>query len=265
MKQVKNLMMIAVAIFMATTMTSCLDNESGPPTGGGLATLESGYMGMSPYFIMENGEKMIPSGFDASNYDGFRRVYIIYTFNDEEEFNAQANKKPEEQEYHVTLNGIINLEERGNVNITARGSASDSLMTKCKAPINGIDTLYIKDGYLMAFTDFTINHTAHALPIFYYTNDETKTGAGSSPDTIDLYMGNNIMKDNIEYASTTSKYFAYTYPSFYFRAYNLADIIRYANYDTSKSDVVLNVITRQTKAANDTINVAYTVKYPIRY
>lgn len=264
MKNVRNLLVIALVASLPLTMSSCLDSgDPGPASGSALASVEGSYV---TFFRADDGPKLIPNAnsFDPTKLDGIRRVFVSFTFDDETELDTQSAKEPADREYHVTIQYLYNLEDKNNVAMTMRGSSGDSLMTKCRTAINGIDTLYIKNDYLTAFTDYKMTGRVYpALPIFYYADDGVKVGAGNDPDTIDIYMGYNSFKDDLNYTSSTSKDFGWNAPPVYYRAYRVSGIVGSARPNTAKGSVILNLITRQSKISGDTINVNYPVKYPL--
>ncbi|KAA6316749.1 hypothetical protein EZS27_032986 [termite gut metagenome] len=271
MKQVQ-FFVIAVAIFMGISFTSCLNtsDDNAQSTGAALATVESSYMGIDYFFRLDTGEKLIPTaGINASALDGVKRVFIIYTFDRIDEITAQALvSDPKEREYHVSITYATNLEDEHNVaNLTAHDTTNpdDSLTTKYYAPIRSIDSLRIKDNYLTAWINYNMSgEKFHFFTLFRYQDDALRAGKNGAPDTLDVYLGHNVNGDS--YYNTTSKDLAYIsieYTPLYFKAFDLTSVIHNVSEDMNTSNLVLKVIARQISTAygNDTINVSYPVKY----
>ncbi|KAA6307257.1 hypothetical protein EZS27_041075, partial [termite gut metagenome] len=188
MKQVQ-FFVIAIAIFMGISFTSCLNtnDDNAPSTGAALATVESSYMGIEYFFRLDTGEKLIPTaGINASALDGVKRVFIIYTFDNTDEIKAQELvSDPKEKEYHVSITYAANLEdERNVVNLDAHDKTNpgDSLTTKYHAPIKSIDSLKIKDNYLTAWINYNMSgDKLHFFTLFRYRNDVLKLGENGAP------------------------------------------------------------------------------------
>ncbi|KAA6345476.1 hypothetical protein EZS27_006972 [termite gut metagenome] len=270
MKQVQFFVM-AIAVFMGISFSSCLSSNEDPitPTRVAWATVESSdYLDMDYFFRLDSGEKLIPTaGISNAVLTGVKRVFITYTYDNIDEFDAQnLISDPAKREYHVSITYALNLEDERNVtNLTAHDTTNpgDSLTTKYYAPITSIDTLWIKDNYLSAWVNYDMSgNKMHFLTLFRYRNDALRLGENDAPDTLDVYLGHNGNGDT--YYDTTSKNLANTdmrYVPLYFKAFNIASVMYNVAEDIAPSNLVLNVITRQVLNSRDTINVSYPVKY----
>jgi hypothetical protein len=264
MKKFK-LFAFALLATLSLGMTSCLSDSSSTSTGGMIAEV---YNATGTTFFVSGSTKIYPTSTSLSSVESTYSfnatsgmAYIYYTY----DANSEANKNYSttnilsvDLQYAVSLKGTT-------VEPTIEGASNDSVATN---PIVGLQAMssssedqfaVVNNRYLVAGVNYYLSKAYHYFTLVYYPS-ETKSG----DTTLKLYLRHRSLLDTTPLY--TSSDLASTYPSYYFKSFDLenvlADFLSTAGADPTKITVYAQVSSLSTNFDLSTISeTAYTIDY----
>lgn len=255
MKKMK-FVVLALTLLMGISFTSCLSSDDDSSSqGGGIVTVVDNYG--SVYFLDGSGVKYYPTSTSLTS------VESTYSFSTSSKvayvvFNYDSTTGSVSTGYTVELTYAISLDSKVEM-VQTKGASNDSTATAPVISLGLITTteyLYVINDQLVIGANYYMSKY-HYLTMVYYPSETTENST-----EIKLYLRHNSKGDTS--TAATSYNYAGSYPSLYFKAYNLSNILNDFYNKTGLSSVKINVETEENANSIDLAS-ATTKNYTLTY
>lgn len=247
---------LALTLLMGISFTSCLNSDDDSSSqGGGIVTVINSYG--SVYFLDGSGVKYYPTSTSLASVESTysfstssKVAYVVFDYDTTTETASTG--------YTVELTYAVSLDSKVEM-VQTKGASNDSTTT---APVISLDLmttseyLYVINDQLVIGANYYMSKY-HYLTMVYYPNETTE-----SSTEIKLYLRHNSKGDTS--TAATSYDYASSYPSIYFKAYNLSNILNDFYDKTGLSSVKINVETKENDSSID-LTSATTKNYTLTY
>lgn len=247
MKHLK-LMMVALAMMMGLTMTSCFDEEEDSATTiTSVAKLRSTF---PCEFVTEDGFVIVPTSSSVSKFESNNSIslstylnnvcYIIYTLPAGEEIK-EGDKGVED----VSLEGLATLNSKVE-RVSEKGAVNDSINKAAIIALGKEGNEFLKPAMFDASTiflciDYFLLNKGHDFTLVDYVGEQPEDEEG----VLTLYLRHNNNDDSMQNTTSTAYYWANNgYVWFFYHAFDItASLMDYQMKNVGKKPEAIKIVT----------------------